>query len=332
MAKYNISLQENNADLQGILDAVRALPDAGSVELPELTNEGTSIDLLSNKQLIDQDGNIVTGSMANNGAISQTMDGINIKSVTIPSGYTSGGTVGLDNTIDDEVDEQADLIAQIKTVVNSLPEAGSGEIKLQSKNVTPAIDAQTVVADDGYDGLETVEVNAIPSDYIKPNSIRNTTVYTPGTANQIIPIGTYCSGNQTIKGDSNLISDNIVEGVTIFGVTGSATSGGSGGGDSGSGIYFTVQNDLPDDIYVNGVTCLTGQSTSVSSGDGMITFALFQSEEYDIEAGYTDNWDENQNAGAVYNIFGDADAGFHCTVGAVPGYMPDDAPVLLFWR
>lgn len=84
----------------------------GGVELPELSNEGTASDLLSGKQLIDGDGNIVTGNIPNNGAISSTMDGLNTKQVTIPAGYTSGGTISLDNTIDNEVDIQADLLAQ----------------------------------------------------------------------------------------------------------------------------------------------------------------------------------------------------------------------------
>lgn len=45
----------------------------------------------------------VSGGIPNNGSVSQTMDGINTKSVSIPAGYTSGGTVGLDNSIDSAV-------------------------------------------------------------------------------------------------------------------------------------------------------------------------------------------------------------------------------------
>lgn len=46
------------------------------------------------------DGAEVQGTMANNGAISETMDGLTVTSVTIPAGYTSGGTVSLDNSIE----------------------------------------------------------------------------------------------------------------------------------------------------------------------------------------------------------------------------------------
>lgn len=45
--------------------------------------------------------------------------------------------------------------------------------------------------------------------------------YMPGTTNQTIWGGQYLSGNQTILGDPNLISQNIVYGKTIFGVKGS---------------------------------------------------------------------------------------------------------------
>jgi len=45
---------------------------------------------------------------------------------------------------------------------------------------------------------------------------------TPGTSDQTIASGTYLTGAQTIKGDSNLKASNIVAGQTIFNVAGSA--------------------------------------------------------------------------------------------------------------
>lgn len=76
---YNTELQSNNADLQEILDAVNALPEAGGgVELPELTNPGTAEDLEADKQLIDAEGNIVTGTVrVAHGGIDQEADSIN---------------------------------------------------------------------------------------------------------------------------------------------------------------------------------------------------------------------------------------------------------------
>lgn len=45
--------------------------------------------------------------------------------------------------------------------------------------------------------------------------------YTPTTSDQTIASGQYLSGAQTVKGDVNLVSSNIISGATIFGVTGS---------------------------------------------------------------------------------------------------------------
>lgn len=46
--------------------------------------------------------------------------------------------------------------------------------------------------------------------------------YTPGREDQTISSGRYLSGAQTIKGDANLLPENIVSGKSIFGVEGSA--------------------------------------------------------------------------------------------------------------
>jgi hypothetical protein len=45
-------------------------------------------------------GSKVTGTMANNGATGGNIDGLNKNSVTIPAGYTTGGTVSLTNDIE----------------------------------------------------------------------------------------------------------------------------------------------------------------------------------------------------------------------------------------
>lgn len=58
---YNTDLQENNEELLSILNTVNALPDK---QIPELTNPGAESDLALNKQLIDEYGNVVTGTLA----------------------------------------------------------------------------------------------------------------------------------------------------------------------------------------------------------------------------------------------------------------------------
>lgn len=48
---------------------------------------------------------------------------------------------------------------------------------------------------------------------------------TPGTEDQTITSGVYLSGAQTVKGDTNLLAENIKEGVELFGVTGTYAGG-----------------------------------------------------------------------------------------------------------
>ena len=56
-------LKQNTTKIQELLNTINNLPDAGGVELPELSNEGSAADLLSGKQLINGEGNIVTGTI-----------------------------------------------------------------------------------------------------------------------------------------------------------------------------------------------------------------------------------------------------------------------------
>ena len=108
-------------------------------------------------------------------------------------------------------------------------DGGGGSVTLQEKTVTPSESQQVVTPDSGYDGLSQVTVGAISSTYVGSGITRKAAeTYTPGIANQIISSGQYLSGAQTIKGDVNLVADNIKSGVSIFGVTGTLRSGGSG--------------------------------------------------------------------------------------------------------
>lgn len=60
----------------------------------------TAADVLDGKYIVLANGTKVEGSMPNNGSTSATMDGLTQTSVTIPAGYTSGGTVSLTDDIE----------------------------------------------------------------------------------------------------------------------------------------------------------------------------------------------------------------------------------------
>ena len=153
---------------------------------------------------------------------------------------------GVNVPADALIDDFASYISQIKS-----------DPVLQEKSVTPTTSAQSVTPDSGYDGLSKVNVGAIqiqekwvtpdkttqniypdsgkylgkvkidpiPDTYVEPTATKTATTYTPTKLDQTIAAGTYCSGAQTIKGDSNLSAGNIAKGVSIFGVTGTLISG-----------------------------------------------------------------------------------------------------------
>lgn len=132
--------------------------------LPTLSNPGSAADLRSGKQLIDQSGNKITGTLATvtqaTPSITVNSSGLITASATQSAGYVASGT---------------------KSATKQLPTKSAATI-------------------------------------------------TPGTSNQTIAAGTYLTGVQTIKGDANLVADNIKSGVSIFGVSGSYV--GSGGGSA----------------------------------------------------------------------------------------------------
>lgn len=67
-----------------------------------------------------------SGTMPNNGDTSQTIDGLETKSVTIPEGYTTGGTVTVDDTVDNIADTQANLLEQIQSALQGKSVPGGG--------------------------------------------------------------------------------------------------------------------------------------------------------------------------------------------------------------
>lgn len=96
------------------------------------SGDATSADLLTGKKAYNASGEF-SGSMANNGSTSGTIS-TKAGTVTIPAGYTSGGTVGISST------EQAKIIASnIKQGVTILGQAGSLALPTISQDSTTKI-------------------------------------------------------------------------------------------------------------------------------------------------------------------------------------------------
>ena len=158
---------------------------------------------------------------------------------------------------------------------------------LQEKTVTPSTSAQSITADNGYDGLLKVTVNAMPTatqatpsitissdgkitasatqsaGYVSAGTKSATKQLTtqaaktvaPTTSNQTaVASGIYTTGAVTVKGDANLVAGNIKSGTTIFGVTG-IYEGSGGGGYNLKTVSFTPSKNQTLKSYTINHNC-----------------------------------------------------------------------------
>lgn len=127
------------------------------------TSDATAVaaEILATKTAY-KNGEKITGTMANNGAVTGTITTKN-EEYTVPQGYHDGsGKVGISAT------EQAKIIAtNIREGITILgvegTMSGSEGMSAQAKTVTPSTTAQVVMPDSPtYNCLSQVTVNAIP--------------------------------------------------------------------------------------------------------------------------------------------------------------------------
>lgn len=186
--------------------------DIGGVELPELTNEGTASDLLAGKQLIDQEGNIVEGTIATKTSSNLTASGA---TVTVPAGYYA-----------------SQATKSVATATQATP-----SVSIDSAGKITASATQTA----GY-------VSAGTKTGTKQLTTQAAKTITPSKSSQTAVVsGVYTTGAVTVAGDSNLVAGNIKSGVSIFGVSGNYV--GSGGGDTS--IEDGLINRTISGIYSN---------------------------------------------------------------------------------
>ena len=139
---------------------------------------------------------------------------------------------------------------------------------------------------------------------------------TPGQADQTIAAGKYLAGAQTVKGDANLVAENIKSGVSIFGVSGAlalptlnapslslsgdtlsitnpATNGNFAAGYkvyAGNTLIATVQTATVD-LSALLTDAGTYSVTAKAYGTGFNDSAAGTAVSYTVSAGYALTWD-----------------------------------------
>ena len=151
-------------------------------------------------------GTKVTGSVASKSSTDLTVSG---DTVTAPAGlYSSSASASV----------AAGSVTAPSTITGTSASVSTGSNTLtlsKSISVTPNVTTAGYISS-GTAGTASVSLTASVT-------TKGAATITPGTTNQTISSGTYLTGTQTISGDANLVSGNIVSGKSIFGVNGSAT-------------------------------------------------------------------------------------------------------------
>lgn len=94
-SQQNITPDEGYYGLSDV--TVGAIPDTYQ-DVSSVT--AAAADVLANKVIVNSEGELITGTMPNNGAINAEIDGLTTTSYQVAAGYTTGGTVTLDGSIE----------------------------------------------------------------------------------------------------------------------------------------------------------------------------------------------------------------------------------------
>lgn len=126
-----------------------------------------------------------------------------------------------------------------------------------SSSVTPTVNA-------GYVSQGTAGTISTTGTSTYTLTTQGAQTITPGSTAQTIASNRWLTGTQTIAGDSNLVAENIAEGVSIFGVTGTHSGGGYTCTITGTGHNTYCK------VTYNNIAYISSGEFNFNSGDEII--------------------------------------------------------------
>lgn len=220
-----IPITDNTTLLRSLKDKANNLPNKGTSVGTDVSGvTATAEDVLAGKVIVNSSGQEVTGTMTDNGAVSQTVTANG--DVPIAEGYHNGSgkiTVNVEGGTSIPTDGTATEANVLKgktfysggsKKTGTMPTVTLVRPEISIDSTTGKITSTTSTSGSGYIG------DALSTNTYNLPTAEGTTI-TPTTVSQtVVAKNVWTLGASTVAGDTSLIASNIKSGVSIFGVTG----------------------------------------------------------------------------------------------------------------